>query len=422
MDINQALQKLYSMRQFNIKLGLDNVKGLLEFIGNPHKKLKCFHIAGSNGKGSTATFLSSILIEHGYKTGLYTSPHLVRFNERIRINGVEIDDDYIGKFIQEIDEYIIQHEPTFFEITTALAFKYFYENDVDYAVIEVGLGGRLDATNLIENPIACLITSISLEHTNILGNALSKIAWEKAGIIKPNSKVFIGNLVSEAELSIEKVVEEKNANLIPLMKNLELFNDHVELLVKGKTFKIYELPLLGKHQYLNAALAVLSFTKTFEKFNELKISKGLRNVIANSGHSCRLEKVNDSPEIIFDAAHNLEGLETLLNFIRSRKQNYSELNVLFGVSNDKNYEEMIIKLSKIFNNIYISSFNYPKALPTSELKAAAVKNQISVTEVLDKIAFIEKYKTTEKFDSLLVVMGSIYMLGEILSEKNVKIS
>ena len=131
MDINQALQKLYSMRQFNIKLGLDNVMGLLEFIGNPHKKLKCFHIAGSNGKGSTASFLSSILIEHGYKTGLYTSPHLVRFNERIRINGVEIDDDYIGKFIQEIDEYIIQHEPTFFEITTALAFKYFYENDVD---------------------------------------------------------------------------------------------------------------------------------------------------------------------------------------------------------------------------------------------------------------------------------------------------
>jgi dihydrofolate synthase/folylpolyglutamate synthase len=256
---------------------------------------------------------------------------------------VEVDDDYIGKFIQEIDEYIIQHEPTFFEITTALAFKYFYENNVDYAVIEVGLGGRLDATNLIENPIACLITSISLEHTNILGNELSKIAWEKAGIIKPNSKVFIGNLVTEAEQSIVKVVEERKAEFIPLMKYLELFPNYVELLVKGKSFTIYELPLLGRHQYLNAALAVLAFTGTFESYNELKISKGLKNVINNSGHSCRLEKINDSPEIIFDAAHNIEGLETLLDFINSRKQNYSELNVMFGVSNDKNYEEMIIQ-------------------------------------------------------------------------------
>ncbi len=422
MDINQALEKLFAMRQFSVKLGLDNVKGLLHLIGNPHKKLKCFHIAGSNGKGSTASFLSSILIEHGYKTGLYTSPHILKFNERIRINGLQIDDEYIGNFIKEIDDYIVKYEPTFFEITTALAFKYFADSNIDYAVIEVGLGGRLDATNLIENPIACLITSISLEHTNILGSEISKIAWEKAGIIKQNSKVFISNLLPEAIKSIKNVCIEKSAELNLLTEQLDISNNQFQIELDKKTFNIYELPLLGNHQFFNAALAISVFTKIFENFDEIKISKGLQNVVKNSGHSCRLEKVNSLPDIIFDAAHNIEGIDSLLSFIKKRKNSYSELNVLFGVLNDKNYFEMIKRLSSVFDKIYLTTFDNPKAVKIEELLQSSSVVLENTLPVYDKIKFIESFIASKKTDSVLFVVGSIYMLGEILSKKSLKIA
>ena len=420
MDINQALEKLYSMRQFNIKLGLENIEGLLQLIGNPHLKLKIFHIAGSNGKGSTASFLSSLLIEHGYKTALYTSPHLVKFNERIKINGELIDDDYIGKFIQEIDDYINRFEPTFFEITTALAFKYFADNNVDYAVIEVGLGGRLDATNLIKNPVACVITSISLEHTNILGTEISKIAWEKAGIIKENSKVYIGKLNVEAEESIVKVVLERFSELIKLSDYKNYSNESLKLNIDNNIFTIYEQQLLGEHQIYNAALAVLVFSKSIKNYDFTKISKGLYNVVKNTGHSCRLEKINSSPDIIFDAAHNVEGIESLLSFIRKRKNKYSEMNILFGVSNDKNYSDMILKLAEVFDNFYITSFNYPKAATILEIQNICKKNNIKVTAVNNKVEFIKRFKLNSKTDSVLFVLGSIYMLGEILSQKSLK--
>ena len=174
MDIQSALNKLYSMHQFSIKLGLERIENLLDHLYNPHEKLTCFHIAGSNGKGSTASFLASILMEAGFRVGLYTSPHFVRFNERIRVNGKEIEDSYIADFVESLEVYIEENKPTFFEVTTALAFKYFSESDLDFVVVETGLGGRLDATNVLE-PLASIITSISLEHTHILGDRKSVV-------------------------------------------------------------------------------------------------------------------------------------------------------------------------------------------------------------------------------------------------------
>ena len=203
MNIEKTLAKLYNLQIFGMKFGLENIRKFLQVLGNPQNNLKCFHIAGSNGKGSTASFIASILQTAGFKTGLYTSPHFVRFNERIRINGEEIDDEYIASFYDKHELFINENKLTFFEVTTALAFTYFSEKKVNYAVIETGLGGRLDATNVLK-PLAVVLTSISLEHTQHLGNTIEKIATEKAAIIKPKTKVFLGILPGKADEIIQQ--------------------------------------------------------------------------------------------------------------------------------------------------------------------------------------------------------------------------
>jgi dihydrofolate synthase/folylpolyglutamate synthase len=215
MDVDSSLKKLFSLHNFGIKLGLENTVNFLNHLGNPQKGLKAIHVAGSNGKGSTASFISSILQEFGFRTGLYTSPHFIRFNERVQINGKQISDDYIASFVTEHENYIDNNELTFFEVTTALAFKYFLENRTDYCVIETGLGGRLDSTNVL-NPLAVVITTISLEHTNVLGNNLGQIALEKAAIIKPNTNVFVGILKPEVEKVITDKCEKTNSQLYRL--------------------------------------------------------------------------------------------------------------------------------------------------------------------------------------------------------------
>jgi dihydrofolate synthase/folylpolyglutamate synthase len=204
MDFERVLNKLFALHTFGVKLGLENIKVFLEHLGNPQSQLKAFHIAGSNGKGSTSAFTASILMECGFQTGLYTSPHFVKFYERIVINGEQISDQAVANFFEKHEEFIDKHKLTFFEVTTAMAFQYFKDSKVDYAVIETGLGGRLDATNVF-NAVGVIITSISLEHTNILGKTLREITKEKAAIIKNHNKVFTGKLPEDAK----KVVETK---------------------------------------------------------------------------------------------------------------------------------------------------------------------------------------------------------------------
>jgi dihydrofolate synthase/folylpolyglutamate synthase len=262
MDVDSSLRKLFSLHNFGIKLGLENTVNFLNYLGNPQNGLKTFHIAGSNGKGSTASFIASILREFGFRAGLYTSPHFIKFNERIQINGIHIDDDYIADFVTENENYIDQNELTFFEVTTALAFKYFSENGTDYCIIETGLGGRLDSTNVL-NPVATIITTISLEHTNILGDKLEQIAFEKAAIIKPNSKVFTGYLKPEAE----KVVEEKccqTGNDLFKLKNFMIDDSTLKVKNNEICFDKIQMTLKGKYQKHNAALASLAVLKSLE--------------------------------------------------------------------------------------------------------------------------------------------------------------
>jgi dihydrofolate synthase / folylpolyglutamate synthase len=257
MDLETSLKKLFSLHTYGIKLGLDNTIGFLNYLGNPQKELKTIHIAGSNGKGSTASFISSILQEFGFRIGLYTSPHFVKFNERVVINGKQIDDEYISTFISKNENFIDDHQLTFFEVTTALAFQYFKDMKTDYCVIETGLGGRLDATNVL-NPLAVVITTISLEHTNVLGDTIEQIAAEKAAIIKNDSKVFIGMLnINASEIVIKKCKETKCEYY--LLKDF-ISDDASEVnIFPDNRFLRLNPPLKGKHQRYNAALAALLF-------------------------------------------------------------------------------------------------------------------------------------------------------------------
>lgn len=411
MNIDSALEKIYSLKQFHVKLGLDNITELLNYINNPQKSLKTFHIAGSNGKGSTCSFIASILQEYGYRVGLYTSPHLVRFNERIRINGIEISDEDIINFLERNKSYIDKKSPTFFEITTALAFEYFKENDVDYAVIETGLGGRLDATNVL-NPLASVITSISLEHTHILGNTLEDIASEKGGIIKENTPVFIGDLENEAVIKICTIAEEKKSELYQLSDSLIRDKDHLSLNIGSQKLEISSNGLKGDHQIKNAALAIYTINTILGLDNNKLFKKGLDNVIQNSGIQGRYEKYGSGRNVIFDAAHNLEGVQIFINEFAKENSSINKNSLIFGAMKDKNIPEMLKLLSPYFHTIYVTSTKYERAATAEEIKSIADQLNINVTIENSPHKVVEEFSTSKK-NECLVVIGSIYLLGDI---------
>jgi len=414
MEIKQVLDKLYSLHQFGIKLGLESTLLLLDQIGNPHKELRCFHIAGSNGKGSTASFIASILVEHGFKVGLYTSPHFVRFNERIRINGNEISEEKIVQFVSKLDKYIDEFRPTFFELTTALAFEYFAEENVDYAVIETGLGGRLDATNVID-PLASIITSISLEHTAHLGDTLEKIAFEKAGIVKKKTPVFVGLVPQTAENVIMDKANEENSECF-LSKNFVVKNeDNLIVLVKESKYKIYKTPLLGDHQLANAALAVKAVSETIENIEPLRISLGIQNVLQNSKIEGRYEVFSIYPRIIFDSAHNPEGVSVFIEQFGKEYRDFEERILIFGAMKDKSISSMLSCLSPFFDKIIVTSINDERAANPEEVKELANDSKIETAELDTAIMYLSNFLKTPK-NACLVILGSMYLLGEIKSK------
>ncbi len=420
MDIKTALDKLFSLHQFGVKLGLENIERLLEYLGNPEKELKIFHVAGSNGKGSTASFLASVLTESGAKTGLYTSPHFVDFNERIRIDGKQIPDEYILRFMEKLEDYIDEYRPTFFELTTAMAYQYFAENNIDYAVVEVGLGGRLDATNTIL-PLASVITTISYDHTHILGTSYEAIAREKAGIIKPDVPVFIGDLPDSAEKEIVSIAQERNSSVYRLNDVLKIEEGGITVLLSNGAFAINGTPLRGEHQNKNAALAAYTLDKIHRKIDAKTFRKGIDNIIKNTGIQGRYEIHNSNPKIIFDSAHNPEGISAFIKEFTRDAQGCNGKYLLFAAMKDKNNTESIKILSEIFDEIYFTGIDYHRAARPEELMEIAGRLNINSKIVTDKLSFINKFKE-RKDNSCLAVLGSIYLLGEIknaLKDKNV---
>lgn len=410
MDLDSSLKKLFSLHTFGIKLGLDNTIGFLNYLGNPQDELKTMHIAGSNGKGSTSSFIASILMESGYKIGLYTSPHFVKFNERITINGKQIEDEFISEFISVNDKYIDEHQLTFFEVTTAMAFQYFKEMETEYCVIETGLGGRLDATNVL-NPMSVVITTISLEHTNVLGNTIQQIASEKAAIIKNNTKVFTGLLNQEAGKIVREKCLETQSQLFPLEKYLvEGSTSFIELPNDNK-FEI-KPPLKGDYQKINAALAALAVANTFSVFDEIKFNAGVQNVSKNTGLTGRYEIYNNSPMIIFDSAHNPEGIENFLKEFDKEAYHYQNRFLIFGAMRDKAIDDMIKKLEEYFDEILLAEIQYERAAKPEEILGICNRLNIKSRILNNPADFINRFKFNVSNDCL-VVLGSMYLLGEI---------
>lgn len=410
--IDHYLQILFNLHNRGVKLGLENTMNFLDLLGNPQRKLKCFHVAGSNGKGSTSSFIASILTEAGYKTGLYTSPHFIKYNERIRINGQIIPDKYVIEFMAEYESVIYETNLTFFEVTTALALKYFADKEVDYAVIETGLGGRLDATNVIK-PLASVITSISLEHTNILGNSLEQIAEEKGGIIKEKVPVFLGFLEKPAQETLIRISEEKGCKYYKLKDYINKREHSFEFYSSELFFDNFVTPLKGSYQQLNAALAILTLNKTIKFSDSKKILAGIKNVVNNTGIQGRYEKIHDNPRIILDSAHNLDGIQNFLKEFSKEEKKFRERYLLFSCLNDKNLEDMLIQSKPHFDLIYLFELkDNERAVKMEEFVKIAEKHEIKYKKIDDIPAFIKKFLSAADKECL-VIYGSMYLIAEV---------
>ncbi len=412
MNIESTLEKLYALQMFGMKLGLDNIRKFLQLLGNPQNNLKCFHVAGSNGKGSTASFIASILQTAGFRTGLYTSPHFVKFNERIRINGIEIEDEFIASFYHQHEKFINENKLTFFEVTTALAFTYFSEKKVKYAVIETGLGGRLDATNVI-NPLAVVLTSISLEHTQYLGDTLAEIASEKAAIIKPKAKVFLGLLPEEADEVIQQKCEEVDCELFELEDFIIERETYLELYTEELDIDRLDSPLHGYYQKYNAALATLAVNKTIGLEDMHFFENGLKHVVENTRIQGRYEVVSDNPRIIFDSAHNPEGVDSFLSEFLKEKPRYKKTHLLFAVMKDKEIEDMLSKLKPAFDEIHFADIPFERAEKKENLLVRGNKLILNSTVVEDPTEYFLRFKQMINSDECLVILGSMYLVGEI---------
>jgi dihydrofolate synthase/folylpolyglutamate synthase len=395
--MKKAFDYLQSLQFFGMKLGLENIKKLCKALGDPQEEYKKIHVAGSNGKGSTCAFLDSIIRQGGYKVGLYTSPHLVRFNERIKVNGEEINDKDLNRLILKLKKIVEENhlEATYFEFTTALAFLYFQEQKVNFAVIETGLGGRLDATNVIIPKIS-VITNISLEHTEHLGQTIGKVAFEKAGIIKQDTPLITSEDKKEAIDVFKKVCRKKNSKLIiskmiPKMKNK------------------FSMKMKGKHQIINASLAIKTINKLREK-KFLKISdKQIKSGIEKTYWKGRYDIISEKPKVIIDGAHNKEGIKYLREMLDKIK---GEKILLCGFSEDKDLKKISKILFPGFKKIIISKGNY-KPMETSLIAKEACKFCENVEEVEDvKEAYKKAIKETKK-NNALIITGSLYLIGDV---------
>jgi dihydrofolate synthase/folylpolyglutamate synthase len=381
------------------KEDLTNTLLLSEYLGNPEKNLKFIHVAGTNGKGSTSHLLASVLQEAGFKVGLYTSPHLKDFRERIKINGKEIAEDFVIEFIAKYKNFFETNDLSFFEMTVGLAFDYFKKEKIDIAIIEVGMGGRLDSTNII-TPLLSVITNIGKDHTQFLGTTLESIAREKAGIIKQTIPVIIGEFTTETKPVFWAKANEMESEIY-FASELVLEN--------------YPSDLIGAYQISNKktalqTLRVLNSQKEFE-VSEATIKKGFLNVVKNTGLQGRWQQLNGVPKVICDTAHNKHGLEIVLNQLQ--KESFNTLHFVFGVVNDKDLDEILPLFPK--NAIYyFCKPNIPRGLDAVTLSQKAQQFDLH-GKVYNSVS--EAYKSAVQnaaSTDFIYIGGSTFVVGEIL--------
>lgn len=392
------------------KPGLQTTFALDDHFGHPHQKYKTIHIAGTNGKGSSSHTLAAILQSQGYKVGLYTSPHLVDFRERIRVNGECVPEQYVIDFVEENRAFFEPLHPSFFELTTAMALKYFAEQEVDYAVIEVGLGGRLDCTNII-TPILSIITNISFDHTQFLGNTLAEIAGEKAGIIKPGVPVVIGEYLPDTRPVFENKAKTENA---PILFAQDFDADHLE---SSETCDV-DMELKGSYQKRNkkTILTALHILRQKLAISDEAIREGFAHVCELTGLRGRWEKLNDTPLTICDTGHNLAGWNYLAPQINSVKAETKH--IVFGMVDDKDVVHVLQLLKEKLENrvkYYWTQPSTKRAIPVEKLSELALKLGLhGETYHSVKEAYNAALKNAEK-DDFIFVGGSSYVVADLLS-------
>ena len=468
MNYEETLAYLFDLERFGIKLDLSNITSLVNRLGNPHLKFRSIHIAGSNGKGSVAAMLQSILFASGYRTGLYTSPHLVDFRERIRIGDELIDKDFIVDFINDLKEEIDKEGYTFFEVTTALAFSYFAKNKVDIAVLETGMGGRLDATN-IATPLISIITNISLEHTDHLGTTLSQIAFEKAGIIKtevptittvddPEVLQVIKNVCAERKSPLSVFNTDTREfvafSLIPphprLWRDFQPYplppGEREQPCIKNKCigiskisaespevgtemkihklsvdqmvfdfgpYKNLKLNLAGRYQVTNAGLAIFAIEKLKEMGWKIK-TKAVRNGLKDVNWRGRLEIFRKNPLTLLDVAHNPAGTKALVDALDELFPQ-KKIIFIFGVLADKNYPSMLREICRKAKFIILTKPDYKRAADPELLEKVLTKENRPY-EILPQVkqAYIFALKNANSED-VICITGSHFTVGEFLS-------
>lgn len=424
MNYNEALQFIHESHKFGMRLGLDNIKKLLELLGNPQNNLKIIHVAGTNGKGSTCSFISSILKESGYKVGLYTSPFLETFTERIRVNGENIREEEVGKIVSLIKEKIEimvsegYSYPTEFEIVTAMAFYYYNQEKVDFVALEVGLGGRYDATNVIDKPVVSAITSISLDHTGILGDTLAKIAFEKGGIIKENCPTIVYPQQEEASEVIKNICAEKKSKYIECdFKNIEIKSSNINSQIyncniNGKELRDLEIKLIGDHQIKNSIVAL----NVIEYLNDIKITniseENIRKGLLGTKWPGRIEKISENPMFIIDGAHNEEGAKSLANSIDKYFENKNKILVI-GMLEDKDIDSVLDLLIPKFNKVITTTPDNPRAIDANKLKEKIERYNIEVTCKPNIKEAVDYALEISNKDDVIISAGSLYMIGNV---------
>jgi len=427
MDYSQTIDYLFTRLPLYSRIGaaaykadLTNILELSKKLGNPEKKIKSIHIAGTNGKGSTSHMLAAILQKAGYKTGLYTSPHLHDFRERIRINGQMIPENFVTTFTGKIRDSIEQIEPSFFEITVAMAFDWFAREQVDIAVIEVGLGGRLDSTNII-SPEVSVITNISYDHMDLLGNTIQKIAFEKAGIIKPGIPVVIGEEQAEIKEVFVSVAKEKGSPIYFASQhrfvgewkteghflNLQLTESH------NNTKKDFLLDLPGLYQLKNivtVAEVISILNQQGYQIPDSAMQLGLKQVKSLTGLHGRWDILHENPLVVTDVGHNEEGMKVIANQIENTT--HEELHIIIGMVRDKAVEKILRHLPQMAN-YYFTKAQIPRALPETELATIAENSGLKGLAFPNVKQALEAAVLKANKKDLILVCGSVFLAGEV---------
>ncbi|NGZ03451.1 MAG: bifunctional folylpolyglutamate synthase/dihydrofolate synthase [Nitrospira sp. WS238] len=418
MSYSLVIEYLYGLQKHGIKLGLETMRLLLERVGNPQRSLRVLHVGGTNGKGSTAAMAAAVLQRSGLRVGLYTSPHLVEFRERIRVDGEMITEEQVSELVRRLRS-ILGHDlnPTFFEMVTAMAFLHFAESKVDVAVLEVGLGGRFDATNVVMEPLACAITTIGLDHQEHLGQTEKSIAFEKGGIIKPHVPIVIGRMDLHAEGVLRRIATEMSAPLRQLGRDFDIHvKDSDRCMYRGATYVVDDLTcgLAGRHQWDNAACALALLEAAGRagiQISETAVREGLRTVLWEG----RLESIEEYPTVILDGAHNPPAATVLAQYLKDYVSSHPTTRVIlvWAMMRDKDHRGFVAPLQSVVSEIVLTQTSLARSATVDELRFAVDAWSGPVWKAVHPMNALAVAKGRAASHDLICIAGSLMLVGEV---------